>query len=69
MLKARRTPCHGECLLRWLGEEVLVHGSLEADVNSSMMANKFLGGETFFSLMNLEAEKMVTKACCVMILL
>ena len=68
MLKAQSMPCHGARLLHWLGVEVLVHGSVEAQVNSSMMANKLLGGR-LFSLMNLVSEKMVTKACCVMILL
>lgn len=62
--------------VRLAGDGSLVQalpGSLEAQVNSSITANKFLGGETFrlffFLLMNLEAEKMVTKAWCVMILL
>lgn len=68
MLKTRSMPCHGVRLLHWLGVEVLVHGSVEAQVNSSMMANKLHGGRLFF-LMNLVAEKMVTQACSVMILL
>lgn len=68
MLKTRSMLCHGARLLHWLGVEVLVHGSVEAQVNSSMMANKLHGGRLFF-LMNLVAEKMVTQACSVMILL
>ena len=48
MLKARSMPCHGARLLHWLGVEVLVHGSVDAQVNSSMMANKLLGGRRFF---------------------